>query len=239
MTEASGGQAIFDAGVIVLVDDTGAEPSFFLGRRQPSNVFLPDKWVFPGGRVEAGDCDVDANGALDAGDISALMWGVPQWGPREATGMALTAVRELFEETGLVIGHTGRLPSSIPKPWEAYAACHHVPALSPLKLIARAITPPQRPRRYDTRFFIAPRQSVALDSGTHDGEFTEKGWFGLTECRALDIPNITRLVLEDAVAYLESRARGNFTGIPFYYQEGGMFRRDVIPRMQDAAALDR
>lgn len=225
-------QPIFDAAVVVLVDIApGLEPKIFLGRRRADNVFLPDKWVFPGGRCEAEDQHVAAAGRLSDVDLVALAWGAHSSSQQKvAASLAVTAVREVFEETGLIIGEAGEISPPPPESWQAFAASGYRPSVAGLKFLARAITPPARPRRYDTRFFIAPASAVVHNAGCHDGEFTEQGWFTLSQCRALDIPNITRLILDDACALIEPDKLTETAGIPFYYQDGSAFRRDLIAR---------
>lgn len=225
-------QPIFDAAVVVLVDVApGLEPKIFLGRRRADNVFLPDKWVFPGGRCELPDQQVTAAGRLSEADVNALTWGAQSPSQQKvAASLGVTAVREVFEETGLIIGEAGEISAPVPDGWQAFAATGYRPNVAALKFLARAITPPARPRRYDTRFFIANALAIAHDAGRHDGEFTEQGWFTLTRCRALDIPNITRLILDDACAAIEHGAMAAKDGIPFYYQDGSAFRRDLIAR---------
>jgi 8-oxo-dGTP pyrophosphatase MutT (NUDIX family) len=224
-------QPIFDAAVVIIADLSSGEPRIFLGRRQMGNVFLPGKWVFPGGRVEPDDLSVTAGDTLDDGDIAALVWGMaPPWTLRQASAMALTAVREVFEETGLAIGRPGQMTDTVPPAWATYASTGLKPTIAPLKVVARAITPPGRPRRYDTRFFVAPASAIGAATGVHDGEFTEQDWFTVPECRALDLPNITRLVLDDACDMLAKPLTGGTDPVPYYYQDGAGFRRDLIPR---------
>lgn len=224
-------QPIFDAAVVIIADIASGEPRIFLGRRQLSNVFLPGKWVFPGGRAEPDDLLVAACDTLDDGDIAALVWGMtPAWAGCQASAMALTAVREVFEETGLAIGTPGQMTGTVPSSWTAYAATGLKPTVAPLKVVARAITPPGRPRRYDTRFFVTPASAIGVKTGAHDGEFTEQDWFTVPECRALDLPNITRLVLDDACEMLTKSLTDCTDPVPFYYQAGAAFRRDLIPR---------
>ena len=222
-------QIIFDAGVVILIDRTPPKPRIMFGRRRPDNVFLPDKWVFPGGRFDADDLKVSACDALDTKDHACLMWGVPLgWTPQHATTLALTAVREVFEETGLVIGTQGIIPAPVPEAWRAFSALGFTPQISGLRVLARAITPPGRTRRYDTRFFLADASVITANSGRDDGEFTEKGWFTFDECRALDLPYITRLILEDAVQSFENPHSTQQNGVPFYYQDSTGYRRDLI-----------
>ena len=220
---------IFDAGVVILIDRTPPKPRIMFGRRRPDNVFLPDKWVFPGGRFDADDLKVSACDALDAKDHACLMWSVPLgWTPQHATTLALTAVREVFEETGLVIGTQGIMPAPVPEAWRPFAALGYLPQISGLRVLARAITPPGRTRRYDTRFFLADASVITTDCGADDGEFTEKGWFAFDECRALDLPYITRLILEDAVQAHANPGLTAQNGVPFYYEDISGYRRDLI-----------
>ncbi len=222
-------QIIFDAGVVILIDCTQPLPRILFGRRRPDNVFLPDKWVFPGGRFDADDLAVSACDALEPKDHAALMYAMPAaWTSAHATALALTAVREVFEETGLVIGVPGLMGAPVPEAWCPFAALGYRPAISSFRLVARAITPPGRTRRYDTRFFLADARVITFDCGQDDGEFTEKGWFTFDACRALDLPYITRLILEDAVQAFESPQRTAKNGVPFYYQDGMAYRRDLI-----------
>ena len=90
--------------------------------------------------------------------------------------------------------------------------------------------PPGRPRRFDTRFFAIDRKCVAAErSGIvgPDAELTELAWVGLDEARNLDLPRITRAVLDD----LEIAAKGGFAThlpIPFYFERYGKGFRDAL-----------
>ncbi len=190
----SEGVEIRDAACVVLVDDASSPYRLLMGRRHSSQVFLPNKWVFPGGRVDSGDR-------------------LPFTGenhPTPLTAFIQAAVRELEEETGLRIASPGNL--------------------TPL---ARAITPPGRVRRYDTWFFIGYRADIASNSDLTDGELLDLGWFSLIDARRLDIPNITKLVLEDAAAWLASAdqraASEPPVTVPFYFEEAGLYQRGTTP----------
>jgi hypothetical protein len=96
--------------------------------------------------------------------------------------------------------------------------------------LARAITPPGRVRRYDTWFFVASASAVSADYATTDGELLDLGWFTLSEAGNLDLPNITRLVLNDVAAVIGNRPalRDTDEPLPFYYSVDSAFRRDLI-----------
>ena len=123
-----------------------------MGRRHADQVFLPDKWVFPGGRVDNGDRHLAArfDGDFTPRDLAS-----------DLRPFALAAVRELCEETGLVIGAMPAEAGNLGDSWHAFVATGYVPVPASLLPLARAITPPGRVRRYDTWFFTAQRSALA------------------------------------------------------------------------------
>src|SRR6185503_18627620 len=81
---------------------------------------------------------------------------------RRARAIALSAIRETYEEVGLLIGRTGEF-SAKAADWKGFADHGVQPSLDRLRFIARAITPPGAVRRFDTRFFAAWRDDVAVE----------------------------------------------------------------------------
>lgn len=226
-------QPILDAASILLIDTARPQARLLMGLRQPSNVFLPNKWVFSGGRLEAGDADVAVAGDLEPGDAYALGERLlpAAVSPNLPRALALAAVRELFEETGHAIAiPRGAEVISSEGVWAHFQALGLSPSIAPLRFIARAITPPGRTRRYDTRFFVANRSDVIENAGPADEEFADLNWFTIDEARALDLPSITRRILADLESLLRS---GPFAPgpVPFYYEEAGIYCRDLIARM--------
>lgn len=211
---------IRDAACLVVVDTSGPEPTLLMGRRHANQVFLPDKWVFPGGRVEEDDR------ALADLFPGAFM---PANLAHEIKPFALAAVRELCEETGLVIG-TKSLFAHQSSAWEAFAASGHSPSPAELLPFARAITPPGRVRRYDTWFFVAKANAVSGNFTPPDGELLDLGWFTISKASDLDLPRITKHVLDDVAALLldDPKLTGTREFLPFYYSSGSAYRRDLI-----------
>src|SRR6201999_1650326 len=112
------------------------------------------------------------------------------------------AIRETFEEAGLLLGErASSLPRTQNKAWAKFFAHGIAPRLDALELIASAITPPNRTRRFDARFFMADASAIAhtLDAKDND-ELLTPCWLTLPEARALDLPSITRSVLEEVEA---------------------------------------
>ena len=209
-----------DAACLLIVDLTSIEPRLLMGRRHADQVFLPNKWVFPGGRVE----DEDRHFANQFAGVFS-----PNNLAKEIKPFALAGIRELFEETGLLIGSGGPLHNPGPT-WQTFAASRQMPDPAHLLPLARAITPPGRVRRYDTWFFMANANAVSADCAATDGELLDLGWFTLSEAGNLDLPNITRLVLNDVAAAIGNAPALRDTGepLPFYYSANSCFRRDLI-----------
>lgn len=220
-----------DAATLIVVDDSTGEPRVLLGRRRADLVFMPDRYVFPGGRVDPADRHVPFCGDLDAGNLRKLMAemkGQPTLA--RARALALAAVRETFEEAGLIIGKP--VEGTVrPKAhtWQAFFARGFQPALAQLTFFARAITPPGRPRRFDTRFFCAPVSAVVHKVAIADGELSELEWHSIAQARTLELPNITRVVLEDLGERIAAGAlHRSDVPVPFYRRRSGNFHRDLI-----------
>jgi 8-oxo-dGTP pyrophosphatase MutT (NUDIX family) len=161
--------------------------------------------------------------------------------PARARALALAAVRETFEEAGLLIGAPGA-PANLPKAdaWKRFFAHGYRPALTQLTFFARAVTPPGRLRRYDTRFFCVAAGAV-VHKVAPDGELSELEWHSIEQARALDLPNITRVVLEDLGERIAAGALHRCdVPVPFYHRRNGNFHRDLIgPDTTHALTRDR
>jgi 8-oxo-dGTP pyrophosphatase MutT (NUDIX family) len=190
-----------DSATLILVDRAESVPKVLLGRRHERHKFLPGKFVFPGGRVEITDRLMPIAAPLHARDSERLMRQVRRPSAAKAAGFALAAIRETYEETGLMLGAPREKPMTAPSgAWQAFAEAGVLPDLSAMHFIARAITPPGRPRRFDSRFFAADVSAVAHRAEGFFGpeaELVELVWLPITEARRLDIPTITAVALEE------------------------------------------
>lgn len=220
-----------DAATLVLVDSSSGEPRLLMGRRRATQVFMPNKVVFPGGRVDEADRTVESANELADVELAKVlldMKGRPS--AARARSMALAAVRETFEETGVIIGRSAAQPlETDTSGWQSFFDEGYLPALAELSLFARAITPPGRPRRYDTRFFCASIDAVVAQTGKFDDELSEITWYSIEETSELDLPPITRVIIEDLGDRLQAGPLGPMSApIPFYHQRNGTFRRDLL-----------
>ena len=220
-----------DAATLVLVDRSGSEPRVLLGRRHERHAFMPDRFVFPGGRVDAEDARMPVAGALAALDEHRLMQHMQRPTRSRARALALAAIRETLEETGLLLGKKSTEPLAAPTPaWRPFAEAGIRPELSALTFVFRAITPPKRPRRFDTRFFLADRSAVAGEVGGAVGpeaEFVELKWLTFAEAERENLPTVTKVVLAETVARLAAGASAS-SPVPFYYWKAGRFHREEL-----------
>lgn len=181
-----------DAATLILTRVRKGSPEVLMGRRAPGHVFMAAKWVFPGGRVERADPSAAFATDLAEADARRLNREMP---PRRARALALAAVRETFEETGLLLAEPAP-PASVAGPWREFRAVGALPDLAALRYMARAITPPGRSRRFDARFFMADASALLHPEPTAgSGELDEIAWLPLEDARTLDLPAITRFVL--------------------------------------------
>lgn len=223
------------ASTLIIVDRKTSPARVLLGRRRADQVFLPGKFVFPGGRLEADDRRMTSKSDLAPQDIETLCLAVSkQPAERLARALAMAAIRETHEETGLIIGTKLEAPAnfaSYPTAWRTFLTTGHEPNLAALSVFARAVTPPGRPRRYDTRFFFADASSISAREDRTDGELEALEWFTIADAETLDLPTITRAVLRDLAAHLtglDQREKPN--EIPFYRHRRGHFERILLQR---------
>src|SRR3981189_2720497 len=150
-----------DAATLILVDRTAATPKVLVGKRHDKVVFMPGKFVFPGGRVDKTDNRVPVAAPIPKALETNLLKGSPKIPPSRARSLAIAAIREACEETGLCLGRksNGTAPK-LDGVWKPFTDAGLLPDPSSLFLIARAITPPGRERRFHTRFFTADASAI-------------------------------------------------------------------------------
>ncbi|MGL4635953.1 MAG: NUDIX hydrolase [Beijerinckiaceae bacterium] len=221
-----------DAATLIVLDTQSKKPKMLMGKRNMSLRFMPGKYVFPGGRMDAGDRSMVASGALAPRMEARLMAACPRMTPQRCRALAMSAIRETFEETGLIIGTKdygapAKTPSGV---WAEFGAEGYHPTPDSLHFVARAITPPGRPRRFDTRFFATTRQSVGgeikRDIGP-DAELTELVWISLDDASSLDLPVITQVIVGELRQRLALGLERD-APVPFYYERNRKFLRETV-----------
>jgi 8-oxo-dGTP pyrophosphatase MutT (NUDIX family) len=218
-----------DAATLIIVRHDDATPKVLLGQRHDSHAFMPNKFVFPGGRLDTSDMRTKVGQDLHPlvhekllkhmrGRVSAA----------RARGLAVAAIRETYEETGLFLGS---LPTLGNEDWDSVATAAALD-LSGLRFFARAITPPGRTRRFDSRFFVTSASRIGnLDRPGHpgSGELLKPHWFTFTQALELDLPQITRDVLKRLQPLVEKQEElGPDQPVTFQYFRGKSWREEVL-----------
>ncbi len=171
-----------------------------MGERHKAHRFMPQRYVFPGGRVDPHDARVRS--ATDPTPIVATQLSRTTT-PGRARSIAVAAVRETFEEAGLIIGAPDPMKHRpAPRGWEGFFRSGFAPALHHLQYIARAVTPPVRPIRFDARFFMVPASEV-LGDVRGSGELQNLDWIPIRKTGKYELAMVTRRVLEYAEQLLQ------------------------------------
>ena len=188
---------IRNAATVIVLRDAKTAPRVLMGQRGARAAFMPNKFVFPGGAVDAADAGVPLARPVGEPCASRL---TEETRAGLADALVAAAIRELWEETGLILGDPGAWESNVPEPWAAYAATGHCPSGADLRFVFRALTPPGRPRRFDARFFLvdaAALKSDPDDFSRAEDELSHLQWIPLPEVRNFDLPFITEVVLAE------------------------------------------
>ncbi|MFD0858685.1 NUDIX hydrolase [Roseovarius aquimarinus] len=208
------GAPIRDAATVILLRRDGPAPSVLMGQRGAAAAFMPSKFVFPGGAVDPGDAAIPLAAPLPDLCAERLAEASP---PGLAPALAAAAIRELWEEAGLIVGRRGAWHGDVPPDWSGFAARGYVPDARALQFVFRAITPPGRPRRFDARFFLVDAAHVAGDPDDFSAatdELSHLQWVPLPEARRFDLPFITEVVLAEVAARAHDPAPP--ASVPFF-----------------------
>lgn len=212
------------AATVILLRDAPAGPEVWLLRRVRGLAFAAGASVFPGGRVDAADHADPSCPDVSGLPGTALNRLAARFGcsPAEARASTLAAIRETFEETGVLLTrpafHVGAAPH---ERWlqdqRRRVEAHEVAFAAVLTALgvavdadlvrpwARWITPAGEPRRYDTHFYVAalPAEARAYPETT---EATDAGWIAPAQALA-EHARGERLMLAPTVVTLGELSR--------------------------------
>jgi 8-oxo-dGTP pyrophosphatase MutT (NUDIX family) len=168
-----------DAASLILLKQEEEGLRVLMGLRHAGHKFMPNRMVFPGGGVDQDDAAAPVATPLRAHVLERLERAAS---PELARGLGHAVARELEEETGLTLGNP--------------------PALGGLDYLCRAVTPAERPIRFNARFFVG---DASLVSGTiaGSGELEALAWYEVQEVLKLDLALATRVVLEQLQIWLK------------------------------------
>ncbi len=221
-----------DAATLILIDRNGATPKVLVGRRHDKVVFMPGKFVFPGGRVDKSDNRVPVAAPIPQELEANLTKGSPKTPLSRARALPIAAIREACEETGLCLGRkSDDAAPNLDGVWQPFSDAGLLPDPSSLFLIARAITPPGRVRRFDTRFFTADASAIThhVPGVVHpDAELVELVWVELGSKPLADLHPMTKNVLNELEKRLAAGPLSHDAAVPFFHFYGGRMHRDVL-----------
>ncbi len=197
------------AATALIVRRTPSGPTVLMGHRSAAHKFMPNTFVFPGGRVDPEDHLAPAADALAPETVQRLTRR-RRASVRLARALALAAIRETFEETGLIIGqpHADALDLDAVTPdWRPFVETGFAPTPGALDYIFRAVTPPDNFRRFDARFFLVDADAThGVIGGT--GELVDLQWIPIRDAMQLPrTPSPTRGALATALELVTTGAR--------------------------------
>jgi len=202
-----------NAASLIIYRNVSGSTEVLMGRRHDSARFKPGVYVFPGGIMESADFRVRPGSGLDPAITGHL---AVAGSYKRATALAMAAVRETFEESGLVIGETGDVGETSHETWMRLRALKLAPALGKLAYLGRAITPTSNAMRFHARFFCV-NETHAHGRLQSNGELEDLRWVPLSQTADLQLMNVTRSMLRalerrlsgiDEAPLILSRLRG-------------------------------
>ena len=203
-----------DASTVILIRKKDNNNYVLMGQRGKNAVFMPSKYVFPGGAVDPQDSDIKLAGHLSE-EVSTLLQSSSK--NNISNALSVAAIRELWEEAGIRLCKKVSKIEKVPEGWEDFCQETYLPDASKLEFVFRAVTPPGRPRRFDARFFLCNAESVfgSLDDfSAASTELNHLQWIDINEVNSLNLPFITEVVLNEVREIIKSGK--NKKGIPFF-----------------------
>lgn len=190
------------AATLVLWHGNKSNPRILMGQRHSSHDFMPNVYVFPGGRIDRADSYIHHDGALSPRSQAILSAALS---PRRARAVMLAAIRETFEETGLLIGQRDNdIATNVRHSgWQAFRAAGTKPDINGIEVFGRAITPPHRHKRFDTWFLIKHLNTPTPPTITDSAELLNVGWFHFDNIPHLKTQRITTMMLRILQDYLQ------------------------------------
>lgn len=188
-----------DASTLIVWRYGGKGVEVLMGRRSRRAAFVPDFFVFPGGRIDPGDYTIRAATSLDPSAVRRM---AVRGNSAFAEALAITAVRETFEETGLLLAGSGDIGEIGDAGWAHWKARGLAPQLEHLTYFGRAITSRISSVRFHARFFIVQAEALQGEvSGS--GELLELGFYPVCDVlEHMPIVDVTEFMLKRVVNYV-------------------------------------
>jgi len=192
------------AATLLIVRRDGPKPRLLMGRRNGGHNFMPNLWVFPGGRLDRKDFRAPHGSELRP-EVAAVF--SRYLGPNHGRALALAAIRETFEEAGLLLALPAP-PRNGAGSWREFLAQGALPDLAAIDIMGRAITPPMVAKRFDTWFLMADAERlISLERQPDCGELDEIAWIDADAALEINLPNVTRQMMAEALERVADPAR--------------------------------
>ena len=183
-----------DASTLIVVRPGDRDPVCLMGRRHADSEFMPGYYVFPGGAMEGADRTANPASPLDRTHLAAMGVG---GNAADAAALGVAAVRETYEETGVMIAAPGDVGDAPGRTFDEMRRRGVAPALGRLVYLGRAITPTYSPIRFHARFFLTRLRPGHVGLGG-DGELHDLTWVPLSDVASLPTIDITRFMADFA-----------------------------------------
>lgn len=217
-----------DSASLVVYERRHGRLHVLMGVRSRRHVFFPDALAFPGGAVDPTDWAVPLAAPL-AAETDRLLRLRPRrpMSARRTVAIAAAAIREAYEEAGILIGGAPPDGAGPPPDWQPFFAHGLAPDLSGLSLFMRAITPPGRTRRFDNRFFAVDASRIARSLPAEQcptEELEQRRFLPLDEALEMTMPRVTKVALHELRDRLSAGGgRADARPVPFYRMVRGEF----------------
>ncbi len=183
-----------DAASLIVVKPDATKPGVLMGRRPDSSRFMPGMWVFPGGAVSTDEARVKCISSPQEEKLSVM---AVAGRISRARALALAAIRETFEETGIIVGSEGDPGDAAVRrelAWAAFRERGLTPDLTRLTYAGRALTPAFMPIRFHARFFTV-NAAQCTGEVRENGELLDLSWIEVGEALRLPLADITEFML--------------------------------------------
>ncbi|MEP1230444.1 MAG: NUDIX hydrolase [Litorimonas sp.] len=190
------------ASTLILTCGPKDNPKILMGQRSKRHDFMPNVYVFPGGRVDRAD-----SFAPYSHDLSARTQHILEsaYSPRKARAVALASVRETWEETGLMLGAPSTdLRNINHESYDDFRQAGQTPDLSGIEVFGRAVTPPHRHKRFDAWFFVKHMGDIAPLSVRDSQELLNVDWFTFSQIKQLETQRATTMMIDVLQKYLRA-----------------------------------
>lgn len=185
-----------DAATMIIWRSGSQGVEVLMGRRSRRAAFVPDFFVFPGGRIDRSDHAVCAATPLNPAAISRM---AVRNNRSLAEALAIAAVRETFEETSLLLAASGDIGTVEGTGWQHWRARGLAPGLHHLVYFGRAITSPVSPIRFHARFFIVSADALVGELAG-SGELSDLAFYPVSDVLAhMPVVDVTEFMLRRVI----------------------------------------